>query len=446
MMVTLMQLTAYQEILENAIHLLGKSNVPLAQCREELGIPHHAASANTDSNINTPTGNDSSGDSSDNNDDDDVGTEETKGGDDTTADTDDINAATEEFTPIKFDTERDYYLPPVLEELTDKLLGSTMRIDIYAKDQVQLIARITKLLIMLASPTFSVHAPYGLIDSVVLYLPSSSLYDSETGISTIIHDVPGMVQEDAARLLCAVKALSDGLDSTGSKIIVHMINSRQTPTEVSKSLADAGVYRHIVADVAAGTSTVHVLLVYATDYHGVLCDDEMITLNNTHYNSNYIWLTNAARQLLRRSGKKKSTSSAITALAEAAAKRIQLLTAETHPDKIAAQLRGDTTAAQPDLSQVKEAIAACSLSHYEFAVLEALDELAEEVAMLAYLSYQAKTVFETGQASANDIDNDDSASSSSTSGSRSKFIELCRPLQEKIHKKRQLMNEGVSNT
>jgi hypothetical protein len=143
--------------------------------------------------------------------------------DDDTDNDESTNEATEVFkVDTSFNSVVDYALPEAIEPFISELLGCTVRTEIRARDAQQLVAEVAKYMIRFTAPTFSAYAMYGLLESVTLRLPSSSLYCSETGLRIVLHDVPGMDNDDKARAQCFTDELNAGLNDSNHAMLLHV--------------------------------------------------------------------------------------------------------------------------------------------------------------------------------------------------------------------------------
>jgi hypothetical protein len=148
-----------QQVLQQAIHLLGKSILDVTESR--AGVPPTTTGTANDVNDNSDT--DEVVDS-----DDAVGIS-----DDSDSDATDTGKTvkTTVFKPLtKFNKAVDYTLPASIRPLISQLLGKAVKTDIRAKNAEELIAVIAKQLVMLSAPTFSVYALFGLVESIIVRL------------------------------------------------------------------------------------------------------------------------------------------------------------------------------------------------------------------------------------------------------------------------------------
>jgi GTP-binding protein EngB required for normal cell division len=400
--VTMHEQIARLNTLEHARNLLGKDYLPADVTRAELGLRtattatnEYAGDASDDNDADddfeklTSMSDASNGD--DSGDDSDV--EESKGDDtnDTTtstaasgtggADTD--AAATTVFEiDSDYNTVADYSLPASTEPYISMLLGLTVKVVIHAHNKQELVHEFAKLLIRWTAPTYSAYALWGLIESVVLRVPSSNL-DQITMI-----DLPGFDKRDTARAEYYTDALDDGLNSGETTMLVHFVHDSPESEEVYRALTDANVFIRLLHDPNA----VRIVLAFPSDKYSNdnrrLHKKEIESVKHLHVKQHYEKLLQKTKQELKDAGSKSKLN------VKAALKSIKFVSIETHPLKVSAQLTNNTTAAQPELAQLKRAISAYSTASWERALVSVVDSIGNEVAIQAYRCYQAEAIFQ----------------------------------------------------
>eukprot|EP00953_Heterococcus_sp_UTEX-ZZ885_P011622 6725-Heterococcus_DN1.PRE.1 len=303
-----------QQVLQQAIHLLGKGILDVTESRAELGVPTTTTGTANDVNDNSDTDDDVDSDVSDND-----ATDTGK------------TVKTTVFKPLtKFNKAVDYTLPASTRPLISQLLGKTVKTDIRAKNAEELIAVIAKLLVMLSAPAFSVCALFGLVESIVVRLPSSTLYDSKSGLSTTIYDVPGVLGSDVVRRPCCVDTLRNQLNNSDHAVILLVVENRVTTDEVYDGLADAGVFMRLLTDPAS----LCILLVFVCDKDNKRMPDALIAaVKRMQVDSFRQQLDERAAALQQANSLTEREKSKRL---KAAKRSINFITVETHPEKISA--------------------------------------------------------------------------------------------------------------
>jgi hypothetical protein len=345
---------ANQQMLKQALHLLGKTNSKVDKMRAELGVSAptvNGTAANSNNNMNNTNGMHDGNDS---------GVEESKGDDNDGYDSDiddvDVDTVTEVFIPeTPFNSVVDYYIPASTEPFIAVLLGKTIRTEIRGIDAEHMVAETAKCLAMCTAPTSSVYALLGYIKSVVLRVPSDSLYDSKSGLSLVIHDTPGMVVNDALRAECSTNALKAELNSNANTGIPHVVTNGDTPSDVYEGLSSAGVFNKLLTD----PELLCVIKVFPShkwsDDHERMDDDSIDIVKENELNTFRSHLTNRAASM-QQAGSAQCQQ--LQQAVDRAMNSVQFATVDTHPSKITAQLKGNTAAAQPDLSEFEDALTA----------------------------------------------------------------------------------------
>ena len=122
---------------------------------------------------------------------------------------------------------------------------------------------------------------------------------------------------------------------------------------------------------------------------------------------------------------------------------VQFATVDTHPSKITAQLKGNTAAAQPDLSEFKDALTAHTTAVWEKAQVTCLHEVASEVALQANLCYQANAILlaeQQGSSSSSSGGSNSGGSSNSSDSSSSKPRQI---VSDHLEATKRLLHDGV---
>jgi hypothetical protein len=74
---------------------------------------------------------------------------------------------------------------------------------------------------------------------------------------------------------------------------------------------------------------------------------------------------------------------------------------QTHPLKISAQLQGNTTVTQPELTALRDAITDYSTESFERQLVTTGHELASELALQAYICYNTRAICQSGSTKGN---------------------------------------------
>jgi hypothetical protein len=419
--------------------------------RRELGISAPVVTGNGANNTSSASGvqddfdaNDSASDS---------GHEESKGGAESDSENDSggINAiedaiddtATEVFIPdTPFNSSVDYTIPATIEPFITVLLGKTIRSEVRTIDHVKMVSEIAKYLAMWTAPTGSALALLGYIKSVVLRVPSESLYDKQTGLSLVIHDTPGMVVNDALRAECSTTALKTELNSNDHAVIPHVVDNADAPGDVFECLSTAGVFTKLLTDPEA----LCVIQVFPsdkyTDEHERMDEESIDIIRENQSDTLKSHLTNRAASMQQ--AVRTSQCHQMKQTVDRAMNSVKFATVDTHPTKITAQLKGNTTAAQPDLSELKTALTVYTTPVWEKAQVTCLHKVASEVALQANLCYQANAILladQQGSTSSTSNSGDSSGgSSSNTSSSSSKPWQIVSNCLKSI---KRLLHDGV---
>jgi hypothetical protein len=417
-----------------AVHTLGKTGIDTTMCRQQLGFT--AATASLESSGTGAADSDSDNYSVDTSEDE--GHEETKGSEQEDTDTASNSNRIELKLGTDFDQEIDYLLPPTVEAYMSKLYGTTMRIEVRADNATQLVEELTKLLIMLTAPTHSVWALYGLIDSVVVRLPSATLLDRATGLRTVLHDLPGINERDSIRTLCTNGALSLGLRYSGDHaVIVHVIDSYDTPNAVFDSLSGAGVLQRLMI----APTSLRIVLVLPCDRHGdERMNDADVATVQSNRTAEYRSRLHSAFQQINNSitdDTGKQAAGSVQSRVDAAMQSIMFVAVESHPSKVSAMLHNsvttatDDTTAVPQVNALCDALRTCGVAHWDKTLVSVLHELVRDVAQQSYKSYQAAA-----------LHGDDAGSSSGAAAKAS--AKASRVVKDKIGKIKTLLGNEVS--
>jgi hypothetical protein len=402
--------------------LLGKRFIKPKECRQALGITTDVmvraddttAAIIGDSGVEEFEDSDDVAIHNDGND--------SNGSDD---DDDDDDDDTVVFTPaITFNQLIDYDASPELEALTNKLLGTTVQTDMRARSSIEFVQELVKLSVLMSAPTFCVDAVYGLMESVIVKIPSSNLSDSKTGLNMTIHDLPGLVATDTARAECFIEALTDGLKYE-NPVVLHVMSNAETATEIIKGLADAGVFKKLLDD----PKSIKLIPVYPTDYHEYIEEEDLKLLGFSQQKMYCNELSIVADKLQGCSDLDIDDDRI-----QAAIDTITLVTVETKPNKVA-KLRGDTTKAHSDVSALKEALTAYSTSCWESTLLSVLHDAATTTALRAYMCYQSKAIFQSEQERGSSSSRTRRVGSSGSSSFKGNNIEFTGPVQQILKQK-----------
>jgi hypothetical protein len=455
MMVTTADYTSYQQTLEDAIHILGKSGQVPADCRASVGtVPEPFGETSVSMDVDTDDDDESSSSSSDDDSgDSDNGHEESKGSSNkrkrsneattnATAAAESILTAEalEPFKPsIKFDRLVDYVFPATIADHITTLLGTTVKSEVRAKDAQGLVHTMSELLVGLTAPTFCPWALYGVVEAVVIRVPSSNLYDATSGLRTVIHDLPGMVEQDAERAACFTGSMSTGLERCANAAIVHVVDNGDTPNEVFNGIIGAGVLTRLVTN----PTSLRIVLVFPCDKAtGVsLSDDEIATVKLQRTDEYQKIVKASAKKLLRsRKADKRQYQQELDQYVRAAMASIEFVIVETQPRKVTAALNGQTTDATPlpQLDYLCKAIHSFGTACWERTLISVVHELGLEVALQAYMPWQASQILMQ-----RDNGTQPDGDSSTGGNSKNSSVKPWKDVKMHLNKAKTLLNDQV---
>jgi hypothetical protein len=460
MLVTAAEYTLlYQQILKDAIHILGKTEQEPANCRALVKtVPEpfeNAVSADVDMEVEDESNSRSSGSDNDSSDDtgnDSGGHEESKGKhnkrkrsrDATTALAATVTTPTAEalepFKPnIKFDRLVDYAFPPTIADHITTLLGATVKSEVRASSAQDLVQTMSELLIALAAPTFCPWALYGVIQAVTIRVPSSNLYDTNSGLRTIIHDLPGIVEQDAERAACFTGSMSAGLDRCANAAIVHVVDNGDTSYEVFDGIIGAGVLTRLVTN----PTSLRLVLVFPGDKAtGIRLGDHEIARVKVQRTDEYLKIVKASAKklLINKKADIRQCQQELDKYVAAAMASIEFVTVETQPNKVTAALAGQTTGHTqlPQVDDLCKAIHSFGNACLERTLVSVVHHLGYEVALQAYMPWQALQILMQQ-------DHDTQPDGDSTTGDSSKTSSVTPWKDVKLHlnKAKTLLNDQV---